>query len=154
MNICPSRRLRENKLITWFFEIIGDSLSSKLKPLSLCKNCISIYSSSFLPFAQSFTTEQTESDEKIFAMSWKNVYLHLIPHRVSLSDYLKSHKMKKYWQLSKKWSVDELNSSWSYMTLRRSALVCGSISFLNLSRISDLNIYQSRSIQIIVKFND
>lgn len=54
---------------------------------------------------------------KDIANERKNVYLHLIPHRVSQNDYLKGHKAKKYWQLKNKWRLSELNSTWLWTWL-------------------------------------
>lgn len=102
------------KLITWLSEIIGDSLSS-----SLSHSCCAKIAIQFIYFFDSLfgLQERKKKRWKDISNESKNVYLHLIPHRVSQSDYLKSHKMKKYWQLKNKWTLGDLNSTWLNMTL-------------------------------------
>lgn len=77
-----------NNMILWNHRRF---IKFKLKPLLLCKNCNSIYS--FHLFFLLLTGERKKRWKDI-TNERKNVYLHLIPHRVSQNDSLKAIKWR------------------------------------------------------------
>lgn len=64
-------------------------------------------------------TRKAMKDIFQWAQEGMSICIRLKVHRVSQSDYLKCHKMWKYWQLKNNWLPDEPNAIWLCMSLWR-----------------------------------